>query len=419
MHAPQTISSPPRAGFAALGLPAPVVDALAALGVREPFPIQSEAIPAVLAGRDVCGQAPTGSGKTVAFGAPLVVSIGSARHHRPTGLVLVPTRELAEQVRGQLEPLARAAGRRVVAVYGGAAAGPQVKALRQAVDIVVSTPGRLMDLIRTKACDLSEVEMVVVDEADRMADMGFLPDVRRLLDMTPPTRRTMLFSATPEGDVGKLVAGYQNNAVRFEVGAAETDAADVSHAFEEVAGPERAARAAQLVAKHGRTIVFCRTKRGADRVAKQLASYGVKAAAIHGDRSQSQRQRALDDFSRGRVDALVATDVAARGIHVDDVACVIQLDLPATATDYVHRSGRTGRAGATGHVVSLVPPAQRGDAARLRRQLDLPATSGHHRRRRRRRPVPALAQRAVPARQAGSVPARAAVASAALALQLG
>jgi superfamily II DNA/RNA helicase len=370
-------SAPVEPTFAQLGVPTPVVAALAADGVIAPFPIQAAAVPAALAGRDVCGKAPTGSGKTIAFGVPLVALVAKAAPRRPTGLVLVPTRELAEQVRRQLEPLARAMGRRVMSVYGGVGFGPQINGLRKGVDIVVACPGRLADLVQGGNMDLGAIDVVVVDEADRMADMGFLPEVKRLLDRTPDTRRTLLFSATLDGEVDVLVNRYQRDPIVVEAAGAgagaggDGDEGDVTHEFWAVDGSVRVERAADIIKAHGRTIVFCRTKHGADRVARQLARFGVSAEAMHGDRSQSQRQRALDGFSRGAVIALVATDVAARGIHVDDVACIVQLDPPATAKDYVHRSGRTGRAGNVGAVVSLVAPDKRGDVRELQRELGM------------------------------------------------
>jgi superfamily II DNA/RNA helicase len=358
--------------FADLGVPAHIVASLVERGIDEPFPIQALTLPDVLAGRDVSGRAPTGSGKTLAFGIPLVVDCPRARPGRPTRLVLVPTRELATQVATELRLLAGNEGPRVEAVFGGVPIGRQATAFRRGVDIVVACPGRLADVIDQRIVRLDDVEMVVLDEADRMADMGFLPEVRRLLDRCNPQRRTVLFSATLDGDVDVLVRNYQHDPVRHELHVPEEDAPDVDHHFWATERTERVAVAAKVVSRMGPTVVFCRTKRGADRVSKQLNAAGVGAVAIHGDRSQGQRDRALEQFRDGRADALVATDVAARGIHVDDVAAVIHFDPPEDHKDYVHRSGRTARAGRRGVVVSLVTSDKASLVKGLQRRLDLP-----------------------------------------------
>ena len=358
--------------FADLGVPASVCRALSAQGITAPFPIQAATLPDALAGRDLCGRAPTGSGKTIAFGIPLVTRIGRAEPKRPRALVLVPTRELAAQVREELVMLAGPQGARVEAFYGGNGFDRQLKGLRRGVDIAVGCPGRLADLIGRGDLRLDAVEVVVIDEADRMADMGFLPEVKRLLDRVPTDRQTLLFSATLDGAVDELIRRYQTRPARHELAADPRDGAKVEHLFWEVAREQRIGLCAKVVSSLGPTIVFCRTKRGADRVARQLEVAGVRAAAIHGDRSQGQRERALAAFQSGQVDALVATDVAARGIHVDQVAGVVHLDPPADEKDYIHRSGRTGRAGATGVVVSFVTSDQRRDVAKLQRALGLP-----------------------------------------------
>jgi superfamily II DNA/RNA helicase len=356
-------------GFADLGVPPSVVDALSRGGITEPFPVQAMVLPDALAGRDVCGRAPTGSGKTIAFGIPLVVGLERARPRHPRRLVLVPTRELASQVADELRMLASGSRTRIEAVYGGVPIGRQAAALRAGVEILVACPGRLADLLNQGLADLGEVDMVVLDEADRMADMGFLPEVRRLLARCPRQRRTVLFSATLDGDVDVLIREHQHRPVHHEVVAVEERAADVSHHFWAVERTDRVRVTATVVDRSGPTVVFCRTKRGADRVARQLGSWGVSAAAIHGDRSQGQRERALAAFRDGSVQALVATDVAARGIHVDDVAAVVHFDPPADHKDYVHRSGRTGRAGGRGVVVTLVAPEVAADVTTLRRRL--------------------------------------------------
>jgi superfamily II DNA/RNA helicase len=359
--------------FAHLGLPDPLVRALAGRGVAEPFPIQAAAIPDALAGRDVCGKAPTGSGKTLAFGLPLLARVGRADPRRPHALILAPTRELAEQIRRELSPLATGVHRRVLAVYGGVGYGPQKGQLRKGVDVLVATPGRLEDLIDQQSVDLSRVDIVVVDEADRMADMGFLPAVRRILDGTSRSRQTLLFSATLDGDVAVLSRNYQRDPVRHEAAAVEPTTTHARHHFWLVNHDDRVQHAADLVDVAGRSIVFTRTRHGADRLARQIGKLGVGAVALHGGRSQNQRNRALESFSSGRARALIATDVAARGIHIDDVASVIHFDPPADAKDYLHRSGRTARAGAAGTVVSLITTDQERAVRRMQRDLDLRA----------------------------------------------
>jgi superfamily II DNA/RNA helicase len=358
--------------FADLGVPPKIVATLRGRGIDAPFPIQALTIADGLAGRDLCGRAPTGSGKTLAFGIPLAARLGRSGPHRPRGLVLVPTRELAAQVSGELTWLGCADKLRVAAVYGGAGYAHQIKALRRGVDVLVACPGRLTDLIERGEADLSAVEMVVLDEADRMADMGFLPAVRALLDQTPPTRQTLLFSATLDGAVDGVVRRYQREPVRHVLPVEPETAALARHCFWRVARDERIAVTAEVISDAGPSIVFCRTKHGADGVAKKLGRHGVRVATIHGNRTQAQRERALSSFAAGKVDALVATDVAARGIHVDGVACVVHFDPPADEKDYTHRSGRTARAGASGNVISLVARDQERAIKRMQRTLELP-----------------------------------------------
>jgi superfamily II DNA/RNA helicase len=359
--------------FDQLGLPGPLVTTLATRGLVETFPIQSATIPDVLAGRDVSGKAPTGSGKTLAFGLPLLATVGNANRQRPQALVLAPTRELAEQIKQELAPLARVVDRHIFAIYGGVGYGPQLNALRKGVDVLVATPGRLEDLIAQGAVDLDQVHIAVIDEADRMADMGFFPAVRRILDGTPRHRQTLLFSATLDGDIAVLSRDYQRDPVVHEVGTTEEEALDTEHHFWLVQHHDRVRHTADLIGVEGRSIVFTRTRHGADRLVKQLARIGVPTVALHGGRSQNQRTSALHAFSSGRVQALIATDVAARGIHIDAVASVIHFDPPADAKDYVHRSGRTARAGAAGTVVTLVTDVQRPSVRRILRELDLRA----------------------------------------------
>ncbi|HEX8771758.1 MAG TPA: DEAD/DEAH box helicase [Acidimicrobiales bacterium] len=359
--------------FAQLGVPADLASLLTKQGITSPFPIQAATLPDALAGRDICGKAPTGSGKTLAFALAMALRLDQkAKPRAPRGLVLVPTRELAAQVQKELAPLARARGRTVAAVYGGTGYEPQRRALRQGVDILVACPGRLEDLIARRDVGLECVDMVVLDEADRMADMGFLPAVRRILDATRPDRQTLLFSATLDGDVDKVVRHYQRDPRRHEVLAPESQATDVEHLFWHADRTARVRLTADLLRDHSSAIVFCRTKHGADRLVTQLSTAGVDALAIHGNRSQGQRERALAAFSSGRVRALIATDVVARGIHVDDVPCIVHFDPPGDIKDYVHRSGRTGRAGATGTVVSLVAQDQVRSTRILQRSLGFP-----------------------------------------------
>jgi len=361
--------------FSDLGVPARLVARLEEQGISAPFPIQAATLPDAIAGRDVCGRAPTGSGKTLAFGLALVLRTERAAPRRPRALVLVPTRELASQVRDELAMLfgamAPGSSQRVIAIYGGTGYGPTRRALDRGVDVVVACPGRLEDLVAQGAIRLGDVHTAVLDEADRMADMGFLPAVRRLLDLTAADRQVMLFSATIGREVESIIQKYQRDPVRHDVVGDESSVGEVSHVFWRAERNDRVRLTAQLVAEHGRAVVFCRTKRGVDRVTRQLGATGIQAVAIHGDRSQAQRERALAAFTNGRAHVLVATDVAARGIHIDDLPCVVHFDLPADPTDYVHRSGRTGRAGNTGTVVSLVTDEHHTAVRTLQRALGL------------------------------------------------
>ena len=365
------------ARFADLGVPSDLCAHLEAAAITEPFPIQSAVIPDALAGRDVAGRAPTGSGKTLAFGLPLVARLRAAQRRRPTALVLAPTRELAEQITRELRPFVRQRHHDVVSVYGGVSYGAQRKALESGAELVVACPGRLEDLIQTGHVSLDDVDQVVIDEADRMADMGFLPAVRRILRLTNDRRQVLLFSATFDGAVSKLAREIQHDPVIHEVGAKGPDISAARHIFWRVDRTERASATAQAITAMGSTIVFCRTRHGADRLAKQLDRLGVTATPIHGGRSQPQRERALRAFARGEVRSLIATDVAARGVHVDGVAGVVHFDPPQDAATYVHRSGRTARAGATGVVVSLVETSATDSARRLQRDVGIDATISH------------------------------------------
>ena len=391
--------------FVDLGVPADLIAVLQRSGISIPFPIQEATIPDALAGRDVSGRAPTGSGKTLAFAIAAVEALAGktrSKPGRPRGLVLVPTRELAAQVCGVFNPLAKARNLSVTAVYGGSGYGPQLRALRAAVDILVACPGRLEDLIDRRDVNLQDVSIVVVDEADRMADMGFLPAVRRILDQAASDRQVLLFSATLDGEVDVLVRNYQNNPVRHEVETTAESSGEVRHLFWKVDRNDRVALAARVAVGHETAIVFCRTRHGADRLSHQLGTAGVRAVALHGSRTQAQRDRALQAFHSGAARVLVATDVAARGIDVENVACVLHFDLPADHKDYVHRSGRTGRAGADGTVISLVTSDQASAARSIQRALGFPQALEHP------GSLPAVPERAVRAssRSAG-VPVRA------------
>ncbi len=342
---------------------------MARRGITEPTEIQTLSIPDGLAGKDVCGKAPTGSGKTIAFGLVLVSKLKRAKPAQPTGLVLVPTRELAQQVCDEIDLLDASRTLRATAVFGGAGYGPQLRRVGSA-SIIVATPGRLEDLISRRDIDLRAVQIAVLDEADRMADMGFLPAVRKILDRVPTTRQVLLYSATLDGAVSELISRYQRNPVRHDASSPET-VPDIEHVFELIPKDKRLNRIDELLQIHTQLILFCRTKHGSDRVARNLESEGNRCAIIHGNRSQAQRERALDDFRRGKARILVATDVAARGIHIDAVPCVVHWDPPDDPKDYVHRSGRTGRAGARGVVVSLVDPSQRRSVVRDMRSIDI------------------------------------------------
>jgi superfamily II DNA/RNA helicase len=357
--------------FRDLGLPEAIVHRLESQGKHDAFPIQAAVIPDALAGRDVAGRAPTGSGKTLGFGLPLVAGLVDARPKRPVALVLAPTRELAEQIMAELTPFAKAAGHDAASIYGGVGYGGQRKALDRGVELVVACPGRLEDLIQMRAINLGDVSTVVIDEADQMADMGFLPAVRRIVEQTANNRQVLLFSATLDGPVAKLVADFQHNPVRHEVGPKGPDVHAAKHHFWLVDREDRVSTTADVIQRLGSTIVFTRTRHGADRLAKQLGRNGVTAEPIHGGRSQGQRDRALAAFKKGQASALIATDVAARGIHVNGVNAVVHYDPPAEDSTYLHRSGRTARAGATGTVVSLLDHSQKKDALKLQRGIGI------------------------------------------------
>jgi superfamily II DNA/RNA helicase len=364
-------TSPQVADFAGLGIEDDLIAALGQGGIRAPFPIQLLAIPDALAGRDVSGKAQTGSGKTLAFGLPMVQLLEKAHPKRPRGLVLVPTRELANQVTEVLTLLARSRGMGVVAVYGGASMKHQIDALRRGVEIVIATPGRLIDLLERKQVKLDDVRMVTIDEADQMADMGFLPQVRRIMRELPTEYQTMLFSATLDGQVATLVADYMEDPVRHEVETPTQTVATMEHRFLKVHHMDKIRVAAQIARSAKRTLMFVRTKTSCDDVAKKLRDEGVDARAIHGDLYQSKREKALEQFSSGVTPVLVATNVAARGLHIDDVDIVVHYDPPDDPKTYVHRSGRTARAGEAGLVVTLVEWDEVNEVVRIQRKAGL------------------------------------------------
>ena len=357
--------------FAGLGLPADLDAALARDGITYPFPVQALTIPDGLAGRDLCGKAKTGSGKTLAFGLPLLCRIGRARPAHPRALVLVPTRELATQVTTALRPLADVRDRTVRAVYGGVSMDPQVSALRKGVDVVVGTPGRLIDLMERDELSVSDIEVLVIDEADRMADMGFMPQVQKIVYRMQQPHQTMLFSATLDGAVKRLVDRYMDDPVFHAVAETEPTVEEMEHRFLLVHQMDKVKVAAAIARGVQRTLVFVRTKRGADRLVTQLRREGVRALAIHGDLRQGARERALADFMSGKVAVLVATDVAARGIHVDGVDVVVHYDPADDHKAYLHRSGRTARAGESGVAVTLQLWNQENETRVVQRRLGL------------------------------------------------
>ena len=366
--APETTNRGDGPSFAELGLPKPLTSALARTGITAPFAIQTVTIPDALAGRDVLARARTGSGKTLAFGLPMLARLadaGPARSRRPLALVLVPTRELAMQVHDALEPLAHSLQLKLKLVAGGLSMSHQMSALQAGVHLVVATPGRLADLVRRGNCDLHDVRITVIDEADHMADMGFLPEVSAILADTVPTGQRLLFSATLDGDVDTLIRRFMHDPVRHLVVASEEAVATMEHLVLQVPPNAKYQTAARIAARDGRTLVFVRTKLAADRVAAQLREAGVLACSLHGGKSQHERNSVLEGFKNGTVPVLVATDVAARGIHVDDINLVLQVDPAGDSKDYLHRSGRTARAGGRGTVLTLVLPHQRREVERL------------------------------------------------------
>ncbi|MEV7569102.1 DEAD/DEAH box helicase [Streptomyces tanashiensis] len=367
MNATPKDASAASVTFAEFGLPADVLAELTRRGVDAPFPIQAATLPDALAGRDILGRGQTGSGKTLAFGLPLLARTAGRRAEarRPLALVLVPTRELAQQVTDALAPYAGALRLRLATVVGGMSIGRQATALRDGAEVLIATPGRLMDLVERKDCRLDRVAVTVLDEADRMADMGFLPQVTELLDQVPHGGQRMLFSATLDRDVDELVARYLQDPAGHSVDPSAAAVSTMEHHVLHVHVADKFATATEIAARDGRVIMFLHTKHSVDRFTKHLLGSGVRAAALHGGKSQPLRTRTLDRFRTGEITVLVATDVAARGIHVDELDLVVNVDPPADGKDYLHRGGRTARAGESGVVVTLVTEEERRDVAKV------------------------------------------------------
>ncbi|MEU7406896.1 DEAD/DEAH box helicase, partial [Streptomyces sp. NPDC044948] len=374
----ETVEAPaaPESTFADLGLPEGVVRKLAQNGVTTPFPIQAATIPDALAGKDILGRGRTGSGKTLSFGLPTLATLAGGRteKHKPRAVILTPTRELAMQVADALQPYGDVMGLKMKVVCGGTSMGNQIYALERGVDILVATPGRLRDIINRGACSLENVQIAVLDEADQMSDLGFLPEVTELLDQVPAGGQRMLFSATMENEIKTLVDRYLTDPALHEVDAAQGAVTTMSHHILVVKPKDKAPVTAAIASRKGRTIIFVRTQLGADRVAEQLRDAGAKADALHGGMTQGARTRTLADFKDGYVNVLVATDVAARGIHVDGIDLVLNVDPAGDHKDYLHRAGRTARAGRTGTVVSLSLPHQRRQIFRLMEDAGVDAT---------------------------------------------
>lgn len=363
--------------FADLGVGAPLIEVLATRGITYPSPIQIETLPDTLAGRDVLGRAKTGSGKTLAFSIPMVSRLAGhpRRPARPTGLILAPTRELASQIAATLEPLAAVSGLRVTTIFGGVPQGRQVAALKSGADIVVACPGRLEDLMKQRLVSLDSVAIAVIDEADHMADLGFLPGVTRILAATPSGGQRLLFSATLDNGVDKLVDRFLRNAVLHSVDGSNSPVPELTHHVFHVSGAQAKKELVhRLASGTGRRILFMRTKHQARKLAKQLTESGVPAVDLHGNLSQPARDRNLAAFSAGEARVLVATDIAARGVHVDGIELVVHIDPPAEHKAYLHRSGRTGRAGNSGDVVTVVLPEQRKDTHALMRRAGIRVT---------------------------------------------
>ncbi|MDH6214349.1 DEAD/DEAH box helicase [Streptomyces pseudovenezuelae] len=360
-------AQPPVASFATLGLPLELVEKMTGLGVTEPFPIQAATLPDALAGRDVLGRARTGSGKTLAFGLALLVRTAGLRAEskRPLALVLVPTRELAQQVSDALAPYAQTMGVRLATVVGGLSINRQQALLRTGAEVVIATPGRLTDLVSRRDCHLNHVRITVLDEADQMCDLGFLPQVSELLDQVPSDGQRLLFSATLDRDVDRLVQDYLHDPVVASVDRVAGSVTTMEHHVLNIHAADKYATATEIAARDGRVLMFLDTKAGVDQFTRHLRASGVRASALHSGKSQPQRTHTLGQFKDGEVTVLVATNVAARGIHIDALDLVVNVDPPADGKEYLHRAGRTARAGESGKVVTLVAPNQRRDVNRM------------------------------------------------------
>jgi ATP-dependent RNA helicase RhlE len=376
-----TAVTPSTATFDQFGLAPDILRAVKESGYTTPTPIQAQAIPVVLAGRDVMGAAQTGTGKTASFSLPIIQRLlpqantsASPARHPVRALILTPTRELADQVAANVQSYAKHTALRSAVVFGGVDMNPQSDQLRRGVEILIATPGRLLDHVQQKTANLGQVQILVLDEADRMLDMGFLPDLQRILNLLPKERQTLLFSATFSGEIKKLAATYLRNPQTIEVARSNSTATNVTQIVYEVAEGDKTGAVVQLIRERSlkQVIVFCNSKIGASRLARSLERDGVVATAIHGDRSQNERMQALDAFKRGEIEALVATDVAARGLDIAELPAVINFDLPFNAEDYVHRIGRTGRAGASGDALSLCSPNERKQLAEIEKLIKRP-----------------------------------------------
>ena len=368
---PNTVTTPETQTFADLGVEQVIVDELASQGITSPFPIQSMTLPDSFAGHDITGKAETGSGKTLAFGIPMLAHVGESKPKRPQGLILVPTRELANQVTKTLTPLLKAKNLTAVAVYGGAPMGPQIDALSAGASIAIATPGRLIDLLERKALDPSDISIVAIDEADQMADMGFMPQVRAIMAKIPEDRQTFLFSATLDHQVAELIDRYMKDPIVHEVEYENETVDTMKHLFLKVHYMDKSKVVAEISRHHKRVLAFSRTKAGADRLARDLAELDIDAAPIHGDLPQNKREQSLQRFSDGKVAVLVATNVAARGLHIDGVDVVVHYDPPDDPKTYLHRSGRTARAGESGVVITLVEWDQVNEVLGIQRRADL------------------------------------------------
>ena len=359
------------AGFSDFDISPNLVQALEKQGLTKPFEVQVETIPEAILGKDICCRAPTGSGKTLAFGIPLLERSKKATSRHPTSLILTPTRELAEQIRNVLSPLAKSVDRDVISIYGGTSYQPQLRGLKNGVDVVVACPGRLIDLLDRNSLSLDHVDLVVVDEADRMADMGFIKPVRTILSKCSKKCQTILFSATLDNEVSEIVRLYLKNPVNIGVGPKDISIDSMQHLFWSMKDHGKVTIAVEVISKCGRSMLFCRTRAGVDKLGKKMYESGVSHSTLHGGLSQGQRDRSMKEFSSGKSIALICTDVAARGIDIEGVNCVIHYDPPEDGKAYKHRSGRTARAGSDGLVISFVQKSQQKSYAQIQKQVGI------------------------------------------------